>query len=397
MKNKLFLNTLRGVKKNPGRFIAITAIAAISCAFYSGVKASCPDMKNSGWKYYEDYSLADVQIKSTLGFNEGDAKKITDNFGFPAYEGYSADLLIDGVNGQAPIKVLSYDASYPLNKSYLIEGRFPVKSGECLADADAAGKVDFKVGDKIVLSADEGDELEDILHTSEYTVVGLAKSPLYVSFERGSTTIGNGSLSAFVYVPAEDFAYDLYTDIYVKVPQAHESSVKPFSENYENIVSDAEELLENIMEVESLSVRIDEIRADAEEELADARQQLADGEKKLSDGKADYDKGLDEYNKALGEFNDAKEQYESALKEYNDGLASAGDGEETLRKLADTCPVIDGFLAEYENTYLEVLPESVLTQIKDIQQIYDDGDVDARIKDLLAVYAITDPAKDPVS
>ncbi len=395
MKNNLILNTIRSVKKAPGRFLAIVAIIAISCAFYSGVQSACPDMKNSGWKYYEEYSLADIHLKSTLGFNNDDAEKLLADDRFDrGYAGYSADLLIDGEYGQAAVKVMSYSEDYPLNELYMVEGRLPENPNECIADADADAKTSLKIGDTIVLRAESGEEVSDYVNQTEYTVVGLAMSPLYVSFERGATTIGNGSLDAFLYIPEENFAYETYTDIYLSVAAAHDEAVEPFSKEYEKIVAEAEEYAEQVSE-EYLALRAEAITAEADEEIAEAREKLADGEKEYSDGKKDYDKGLKEYNDAVAELDSQRDELDKAEQDYNDGLKTVEESEVKLIHLSETCTRIDNFLAEYEKVYLKVLPAPLLNVFKEIQEAYDSNDVEAAIEDLMAVYVITDPEKDP--
>ena len=150
----LLLNTVRGVKKSPGRFVAILIIIAIGCAFYAGLSAVSTDLKNSGWKYYREYALADVQIKSTLGFNGDEIEKLSDGEHFDGgYAGYSADLLVENNGGQSAVTVLSYSPDQPLNKLYLMEGRLPEKAGECVADYDSMHKISFKIGDTVKLSA----------------------------------------------------------------------------------------------------------------------------------------------------------------------------------------------------------------------------------------------------
>ena len=145
-KNMLLLNTVRGVKKSPGRFVAILTIIAIGCAFYAGLSAVSTDLKNSGWKYYREYALADVQIKSTLGFNGDEIEKLSDGEHFDSgYAGYSADLFVENNGGQSAVTVLSYSADQPLNKLYLMEGRLPEKAGECVADYDSMHKISFKI------------------------------------------------------------------------------------------------------------------------------------------------------------------------------------------------------------------------------------------------------------
>lgn len=397
-KNMILRNALRNVKKYPGRFIAIMAIITISCTFYTGVKAASPDMKNSAWKYYDDHSLADIQLKSTLGFDDDDIDKLLadDRFG-TGYAGYSGDFLTMGNNnGKAGVKVMSYSEDHPLNKLYLTEGRFPQSADECVADADSGQKITFSVGQKIVLENDSDDDISESLNRTEYTVVGLVKSPLYVTFDRGATQIGTGSLSAFIYIPEENFAYDAYTDIYLSVPEAHESSVKPFSDEYEDIIEKAELFLGDIS-LSYLDMRGDSIRADAEEEIADARQKLADGEKKYNDGLKEYNDGLKEYNNGYRDFSVNRSDFEAAKEEYENGVKEIAESEERLTRLSGTCGQVDKFLEDYAEVYMKILPDALLDVFKEIQQIYDENSVDASISDLLAVYIITNPVKDPQS
>lgn len=397
MKNMLLQNTFRSIKKAPGRFVAIAAIIALSCAFYSGVKAASPDMKASAWEYYDNQALADIQIKSTLGFNDGDCEKLLENDEFSAgYAGYSADLFTDCEQGSAVIKVMSYSEDYPLNKLYLTEGRLPQNSGECVADSLPRDKVSYKIGDKITFYAENADETSDYLNVTEYTVVGLAQSPLYVNYERGVSTIGTGKVSAFVYIPEEDFALDAYTDIYLTVGKAHESDVAPFSDKYENIVSEGEYLAETLAD-SFLSEREQAVRDKADESLSEAKEKLADGEKKLDDGNAEYSKGLRDYNSAYDELKAKRDELDSAKAEYDDGIAQLDEQQAKLQELYDTCPRIDNIIKSYNNIYMKVLPEELLSVLRDIQRIYDDNDVEASISDLLAVYIITDPDRDPTS
>ncbi len=335
-KNMLLHNTVRSVKKYPGRFIAIMAIIAISCAFYAGVKAAPADLKRSAWDYFENYSLADVQLKSTLGFDGSELDSLLDSERFDAgYAGYSADLLMDNEGGKAAVKVISYSEEQPLNKLHITEGRLPESSGECVVDSHFRNRSAYALGDKITFSADGNENIADYLDKTEYTVVGIADSPLYVSFDRGSTTIGTGTLSGFVYIPEEDFAYDVYTDIYLSVTGAMDSSVAPFSDEYMDIVNAAEDHAEE-MSASLLNIRADDIRAEAEKEIEEARRELEDGESKYSDGKEEYDKGLKEYNDSFKELSEQRKSLDDAQKELDDGAAELAENEERLTELSVT-------------------------------------------------------------
>lgn len=123
--------------------------------------------------------------------------------------------------------------SEDMNQITVTEGRLPEKSGECLADDEST----YKVGDKIKLTSGTEDPVTDTLATDELTVVGTGNSPYYISYGRGSTTIGNGSLSAFLVVPKETFTQDVYTECYLLVKGAKECIA--YTDEYEDLIDDA--------------------------------------------------------------------------------------------------------------------------------------------------------------
>ncbi|MCI7498875.1 MAG: hypothetical protein MSA82_05640, partial [Oscillospiraceae bacterium] len=178
--------------------------------------------------------------------------------------------------------------------------------------------------------------------------------------------------------------------------KAHESDVAPFSDKYENIVSEGEYLAETLA-AGFLSQREQAVRDKADESLSEAKEKLADGEKKLDDGNAEYSKGLRDYNSAYDEMKAKRDELDSAKAEYDDGIAQLDEQQAKLQELYDTCPRIDNIIKSYNNIYMKVLPEELLSVLRDIQRIYDDNDVEASISDLLAVYIITDPDRDPTS
>ncbi len=391
--NRLLLNSFREIKKSPGRFAAITAIIAISCAFYSGVKAAAPDMKKAAADYYDEYSLADIQIKSNLGFCDDDIDVLLESGKFSeGYAGYSADLFTDGNIGRAALKVMSWSEDYPLNNVCLTAGRMPEAPGECLADDKEHAKISFAVGDKLTITPPDDEEIGDYLSREEFTVVGLVSTPLYVKFDRGSTTVGNGSLDAFIYISPDDFAYETYTDIYLAAEGT--KGLDPFSDEYDRAVKIGEDYAEEIS-AGRLDVRGDSLRYDIQEELAEAREDLAEGEEKLADGRKEYNDGLREVADAEAELAANREDFEAAEKEYNDALAEVEENELNMTHLSETCGRVDKFLDDYNSVYMKVLPAELLNVFKEIQEIYDANSIDAEIEDLMAVYIITDPEKSP--
>ena len=85
-----------------------------------------------------------------------------------------------------------------MNRISVTEGKAPEKSGEIFLDCIFAESNGYKVGDQITLKEGGGSEL---LKKTDYTVVGLGESPLYISYNRGNSTLGSGEVNGFAYVP----------------------------------------------------------------------------------------------------------------------------------------------------------------------------------------------------
>ena len=143
----------------------------------------------------------------------------------------------------------------------------------------------YKIGDQIELREDTDDSL---LKTKTYTITGFGRTPLYISFNRGNTTLGSGEVNGFVYVLPEDFEQDIYTQIYIRAHGTEQ--VTSYTDAYDSLIERLTERVEGIQE-ERCQVRYDEIISEAEEKLADA-------EKELEEGKEEADKELADAKKS---------------------------------------------------------------------------------------------------
>ena len=336
MKKMLFRNTLRSVKNTKSRFIAIMAIIAIGSGFFAGVKSAGPDMKLSAADYLDKQALDDFHIVSELGMDDEDvaaaeALGITDEI----YAGYSADLMFSGLDGaEMIIKVYSYNPESNISKPYITEGRLPEKAGEIFIDEKLFSNAVSEMGGTMSFHTGDDRELEDMLNASGYTVVGKGLLPRYVSFERGTTTIGNGSIDGWALVPEENFTYEVYTDMYLSI--AETDSVDPYSEEYEDIIFRNTDILEAFAETQiehRKSVVTDEAYEeinDAKAELEDGKKELADAEKKIEDGKKELADGEKELADGKQEIADAELEIEDAKVQLADGEKEIEDGKKEL-------------------------------------------------------------------
>ena len=330
------------IRRSMGRFLSIFFIVAIGCAFFSGIRASEPDMRYSGDAYFDRKNMMDIEVISTLGLTEDDLDAIRNVDGVSAAEGgYSSDMLFTEGDNKVVVHVMSLLPS--MNQVQLEEGELPEADDECALDVDYLKESSLEIGDKITLISGTDDDISDTLKNDTYTITGAVSSPEYISFQRGSTTIGNGSVTTFIAVPEESFALDVYTEIYVQADGAKDLTA--FTDAYDSRVDETEDRLEAIRE-DREKARYDEIMDEAQTELDDARAELADAEKELEDGRAEAEKELADARRELEdgqaevdsgrqELADARAQLESSRQQLTDSQAQIDQGQKELNDNID--------------------------------------------------------------
>ena len=324
MRSKLKVSSFREIKSTFGRFFAIMAIIALGVGFFSGVKITTPAMVNTVGGFMNDHELFDYRIVSTLGWEEDDVAALKEREDVRAAEGaYALDLLVNDKD-KNELVFKTHSLTDGVNVPEILEGRMPQNNGEVLID----GKTSFKVGDKFTVSEGNSEDTLDSFIPRELTVTGRIYSPAYVHFERGSTTIGSGKVSGYIYLDKSAFDMEAYTELYVKLD--HELDV--YSDDYKDYMAEREDSWEKAAE-EQADERYDRIVSEAEDKLADGRQELEDsreeGQQKLDDAKAELDD-------AKAELDDAAQKLTDAEKEIADGEKEIADNEKKLKDAKKT-------------------------------------------------------------
>ena len=315
------------IRKSRARFISIFCIVALGVAFFSGIQAASPDMRLSGDAYYNEASLMDLKVMGTLGLTEDDVKAIQSIDGVESAEGaYSTDVICGENEKQKVLHIESMNQK--VNQLTVTEGRLPEKSGECFLDSTFAANQGYEIGSTINMRQDGDSKL---LLTENYTVVGLGKSPLYISFNRGNTTVGSGEVNGFAYVLPENFDQEIFTQIYIRAYGTDQ--VISYTDAYDNLIEKLQSKVEAIQE-ERCQIRYDEIVSEAQDKISDAEQELADGKKEADEKLADAKKKLDDGEKNLADgrkqYEDGKKQLEDAKKEITDGRKQIADAKAQL-------------------------------------------------------------------
>ena len=333
MKNAMQKDFWREIGHTRSRFFSIMILVALSVAFLSGLKATAPDMKHTGDDYLDSLHLADIQVLSTLGLTDEDIAALRAQDKIEDTEGeYVIDAFASSDSLDAVVKVLSL-TDRGISDVLLREGRMPERADECVVEENMLSLMSISVGDTITLTP--GDDLSDALAQDTYTVVGTVRSPVYLAVERGTSTLGSGTVKAYLYLPREAFTLDYYTAAYVRVSDAAEMTA--FYDEYDDYIDDVIDSLEEFSEqrailrhdelvdeatekLDDAQKELDDAKADADKELGDARKELADARRKLDDGWKEYDDGKQELADSRVKLDDAKAELEDGEQEYADGV-----------------------------------------------------------------------------
>lgn len=334
MRSTMWKSTFREIKQSFGRFAAIMAIVALGVSLFAGLKVTRECMVKTVQEYWEKTEFYDYRILSTVGYDAQNVEAMRIKEDVRAAEGaVSVDILCMLGKGNE-IAVKAYSLPQEVNQLVLKAGRLPEGMDECVVDSALGSEA--LIGQKLVLSQTNEEEDLEQFASAEYTIVGIVQSPLYIQFERGNTSLGNGRLSGFVYLPMDGFAIDYYTEIYVKFNEDFELYSEEYTQYIDARDSDWEQLAQELalkryervkqdaqVQLADAEKELEEGRAEGEQELADAKEKLLDAEKELEDGQ----KALEEGEQELA---DARRTLESKEKELEDAEAQIEAKEKTL-------------------------------------------------------------------
>lgn len=336
------------VKKSMNRFLSIFLIVALGVSFFSGLQSAAPDMRVTEDTYFDDANLMDIRVISTMGLTEDDVAAITAVDGVAATEGtYMEDVYTGDETSQSVLHVEAFPET--MNQVAVISGSLPTQAGECFLDQAFADSKGYEVGDVLEITVEEEDD--SALIDRELTITGIGYSPCYIANDRGSTTLGTGTLSGFVYVTADEFDSDVYSLIYVQVEGAKEELA--YTDAYDDLV---EEVLERIEAIEDVrcEARYTEIQEEAESEIEEARVEVEDGEQELIDARQEL---ADAEAEAESELAEAESELLAAESELADGKEELADSKETVAEAQSELADGEAELAENEETIAEARSE----------------------------------------
>ncbi len=365
MNKSMRKTTLREITRSLGRYIALVAITALGVGFFAGLKACTTAMVNAADKYLEENALFDFRILSSYGLEQEDIEELAKLPEVEVAEGaYSMDVIYEYEGVAGVLKVHSIGTE--INQIELVAGRMPEAPNECVLDSGAFPE--SVIGTEIVLSSLNEEDTLDQFAYKQYRVVGIAQSPLYLNFERGTTSLSNGVVTGFMYLPEDGFDMSVYTEVFLRL----EDRYYLYSEEYDAYIDDVTEVVEAKAEEASLR-RYEAVLAEVLEELNDAETELADameeGETELFDAYSDLQEasldlaeGYEELMDGITEIRDGEEEIAEAREELLDAEVEVAEGEQELLDAEEE-------LAEGEQELLDAEAElaDALVQIEDAE------------------------------
>ena len=308
MKKALIKDTIKEIKNTHRRFISILLMAFLGVGFFAGIRASSPDMLDTIDKYFKDSKVYDLEIISTLGLTNEDItelKKVEEVK--EVYGTYSKDAIVEVADTESVAKIMCIEE---INKPTIEEGKAPENNNECIVEdifLEATGK---KIGDKITIemeeTTDDNGEKIPYLKQKEVEIVGTAKTPIYISRDKGTSKLGSGKVNYFIYINKENInAKDTYTEVYVKTEngdkyktstQEYEDYIAKVKENIENIKKSREQARHDML-VKKAQEKVDSAQKTFDEQKSNAENQIVEAQKQIDEGKAELEKGETEISK----------------------------------------------------------------------------------------------------
>lgn len=317
---------IREITKNKGRFLSVFFIVLLGAAFFSGIRSAEGDMKVSADRYYDEVNYMDLKVLGTLGLTDDDLADIAKTDGVKAvYGGKTVEVLHDIGESEQVVKLIALTDS--VNEPRVVKGRMPEKEDEILVDTQFLKSSGCEIGDQVTFTSGTEDPLSDSLTGDTFTIVGSATLPYYMDLNRGTGSIGNGSINSFALLLPEAFTSDLYTEIYVQADGAQEEA--SYSDAYDETVKAVQTKIE-ALEDAACDRRYTAVKTEGQEKIDDAKQQVVDAEQKLADAKTELDDGAQQLADAKVTIADKEQELLDGEQTLKDKEQELLDGKQTI-------------------------------------------------------------------
>lgn len=198
MTKAYFKAILREIWRSKARFLSILLIIFLGVAFYTGIRATGPDMSQAATTYFRTQRLATNSVQSTLGLTRADTRVLAQHRDRVTYQ-LERYLDVTQRNNNRVVRVTELPTTQRLNKLRVVQGRLPKRANELVLDTQAQ-RLDRHLKLGTTYRIDSTTTLNHQLTRRTFKVVGFVNSPRYLeNVDRGVTTVGKGTLDYLAY------------------------------------------------------------------------------------------------------------------------------------------------------------------------------------------------------
>ena len=365
MKSAMKKTSLREIRHSLGRYLAIFFIVSLGVIMFAGLRVCREDMVATADKYFDKTAFYDYRALSTIGFDIGSADSLTQTDGVKYAQGGISQGVIQLLSDGRESVVATYSLLDNINIPDLVEGRMPENDRECVVDSKRYGSE--YIGKEFVVSESNTDDTKDAFAYDTYTIVGRVQSPLYLNFERGTSSVGNGSVSGFAYFMRSAYTAEYDNEIYVRM----DCDDAAYSDEYNSYIDAHTDALEDAVS-KLATARYDRIYSESADEIAKARTQL---EEEITDAQADLDEAYDTLQKSEEELNKNQQELDDKRKAMElMGISTDGIFDDAQAQLDAAKEQIEAGYAEYNEGVktLEAERTDAESEIADAQKKLDE-------------------------
>ena len=336
MSSGMVKTTIREIKASFGRYLAILAIVMLGVGLFAGLKMTKPAMIATENTYLQRQNFFDFRLLSTIGFTDDDVEKLSQMGEVADIEGtISLDALCRIDEGNESVYKI-HALPDTVNKVVLTAGRMPQSEDECVLDS--AQYTEEAVGSVFTVTDNNDEDTREMFRNRTYTVVGLVQSPYYINFERGTASIGDGRVTAFVYVPKDSFDSEYLTEVFLTLKEKHDVYTDEYEDYIDAVQDGVEKKTEEVVDeryqglideaqekIDDAQAELDDKSAEAEEELDKAWQDILDAEAEIADHEQEIEEGKEKIAEAWDTLRTQKsglEEQEAQLNELEAAMAA---------------------------------------------------------------------------
>lgn len=357
--NMMAKNLLQSIRRSIGRYIAIALIIALGSALFVGLRATKTDMVATGQAYTDAQNMFDIRMLSSYGWGREQLSEISQIEGLQDVEGVFYKDLIVGDGEGADTVYRFYSIPEKINRLVLVGGRMPESPQECLADGYRND--DSIIGSQVILAeSNEESALEEMRYRT-FTVVGRVSTPLYMDTNRGSTSVGSGSITNYYFLPEDAFDADYYTEIHATIPGDYAIYSEEYNDAMERMADRLEVLLKPLAQE-----RLKQVRREAEQEYRDGLADYRKGIREYEDGKREAEEKLHDGYQALL---DAEETLKRSQRRLEDGEKQIAEAKVTIRESRATLAQSRKTLAASRASAYEQIADASATLLKNYQTV----------------------------